>query len=405
MLTPPAAPAIHSKPGKSSIDLVLVWTVLFLLGLGLVMMYSASIAIAEAEQGARGAHYYLEKQGIAILLGVSAGLLIFHLCSIEYLRMVSPLLLLGGLVLLLLVLVPGVGREINGSYRWIPLGVTNFQPSEAMKLIIIIFTADYAVRRRAHLNHLFKGLLPILIILTIIAGLLLLQKDYGALVVITLVISSILFMGGMSIKSFLILAGMGLVLFLLAIVIEPYRMLRITTFMDPWDDPFNKGYQLSHALIAFGLGEWFGVGLGGSVEKLHYLPEAHTDFVLAVLAEELGFLGVAIVIALFASLVLCAFRIGRHAQQLGDHFGGLVAYGIGTWFGLQAFINMGVNMGLLPTKGLTLPFMSYGGSSMVVCCITIALLLRVDRENRQKSSGGMRPTGQNSRKLGITGET
>lgn len=387
MLTSPTTPDTPSKTNKSSTDLVLIWTVLFLLGLGLVMMYSASIAIAEAEQETRSAYYYLEKQGIAILCGVFVGLIIFHLLPMERLRIFCPLLLLGGLALLLLVLVPGVGREINGSYRWIPLGVTNFQPSELIKLLMVIFTADYAVRRHAHLNHLFRGILPVLVILMILAGLLLMQKDYGALFVITLVMVSILFMSGMSLRSFLMLAGMGVILFTLAIWIEPYRMVRIATFMDPWDDPFNKGYQLSHALIAFGLGEWFGVGLGGSVEKLHYLPEAHTDFMLAVLAEELGFLGVATVMVLFASLLLRAFRIGRTAQELGDHFGALVAYGIGTWFALQAFVNMGVNMGLLPTKGLTLPFMSYGGSSMVICCITIALLLRIDWENRQKPSG------------------
>ncbi|MDT8363425.1 MAG: putative lipid II flippase FtsW [Nitrosomonas sp.] len=383
MLTLPTA---RSTQSKSSFDLVLIWTVLFLLGLGLVMMYSASIAIAETGQGTRSAYYYLEKQSIVILGSVFIGWIVFYLCSVDGWKMYCSHLLLIGLVLLLVVLLPGVGREINGSYRWIPLGVANFQPSEVMKLIIIVFTAGYAVRRRAHLNHLFKGLLPILAILTVIAGLLLLQKDYGALVVITLAMCGILFMGGMNIKSFLVLLGMGSVLFLLAVVIEPYRMMRIATFMDPWGDPFDKGYQLSHALIAFGLGGLSGAGLGGSVEKLHYLPEAHTDFMFAVLAEELGFLGVATVIALFACLLLRTFRIGRHAQQRGEHFGALVAYGIGAWFGLQTFINMGVNMGLLPTKGLTLPFMSYGGSSMFICCITIALLLRIDWENRQDLS-------------------
>ncbi|MCC7136266.1 MAG: putative lipid II flippase FtsW [Nitrosomonas sp.] len=386
MITSPAPSAISNKTSKPGIDLVLVWTVLFLLGLGLVMMYSASIAIAGAEQGARST-YYLEKQGVAVLCGVFIGLIVFHLLSIQHLRALCPFLLLGGFALLLLVLVPGIGREINGSYRWIPLGVANFQPSELMKLIIVLFTADYAVRRRAHLDHLIRGILPALIILGILAGLLLMQKDYGSLFVITFVMVSILFMGGMNGKSFLLLVGMGAALSVLAVMIEPYRMLRITTFMDPWDDPFNKGYQLSHALIAFGLGEWFGVGLGGSVEKLHYLPEAHTDFMLAVLAEELGFAGVVTVMILFAILLLRAFRIGRHAKELGDHFGALIAYGIGTWFGLQAVINMGVNMGILPTKGLTLPFMSYGGSSMLICCITTALLLRLDWENRQKPSG------------------
>lgn len=362
------------------------------------MMYSASIAIAEAEKGTHGAYLYLEKQSIAILCGVSAGLIVFHLLPMERLRVFCPALLLVGVLLLLLVWVPGVGQKINGSYRWISLGVTNFQPSELMKLIMVIVTADYAVRRRALLHHLFRGILPVLFILMILAGVLLMQKDYGALFVITAVMASILFMSGMNLRSFLMLVGMGVILFTLAILIEPYRIVRIATFMDPWDDPFNKGYQLSHALIAFGLGEWFGVGLGGSVEKLHYLPEAHTDFMLAVLAEELGFLGVATVMALFASLLLRAFRIGRHAQASGDHFGALVAYGIGTWFALQAFINMGVNMGLLPTKGLTLPFMSYGGSSMVVCCITIALLLRIDWENRQKP---MRMSGGNGLKANI----
>lgn len=386
MITSPAPSAISNKTSKPGIDLVLVWTVLFLLGLGLVMMYSASIAIAGAEQGARST-YYLEKQGVAVLCGVSIGLIVFHLLSIQHLRAFCPFLLLGGLALLLLVFAPGVGKEINGSYRWISLGVTNFQPSELMKLVVVLFAADYAVRRRAHLDHLIRGILPALIILGILAGLLLMQKDYGALFVITSVVISILFMGGMNGKSFLLLVGMGAALSVLAVMIEPYRMLRITTFMDPWDDPFNKGYQLSHALIAFGLGEWFGVGLGGSVEKLHYLPEAHTDFMLAVLAEELGFAGVATVMILFAILLLRTFRIGRHAKELGDHFGALIAYGIGTWFGLQAVINMGVNMGILPTKGLTLPFMSYGGSSMLICCITIALLLRIDWENRQKPSG------------------
>lgn len=381
-----SSPVSHNQQIQPDLDLPLVATVLLLLGLGLVMVYSASIAIAESEHGSNGTYYYLIRQSAYMLLGIVFGLLAFQAPLYKW-RAYSPYLLAAGILLLILVLIPGISREINGSHRWLPLGPVNFQPSELMKFLILIFTADYVVRKAACRDHFIKGFLPVLSVLTAVAVLLLLEPDYGAVVVTIAIVLSIMFMGGMSLKLFLILACLIPLPLILLISLKPYRMDRIIAFMDPWADPFDKGYQLSHALIAFGLGEWWGVGLGGSVEKLHYLPEAHTDFMLAVLAEELGLAGVVTVMLLFACVVIRAFRIGRTAALLDDHFGALVAQGIGVWLGLQAFINMGVNMGLLPTKGLTLPFMSYGGSSIVVNCIAIAVLLRVDRENRQKRQG------------------
>lgn len=377
---------ITHKKIQPDLDLYLIWSVLSLLGLGLVMVYSASIAIAESEYGTHGAHYYLNRQSAYILTGFLLGLLAFHV-PIYLWRRYCPYSLSLGILLLVLVLVPGIGREINGSSRWLYLGLVNFQPSELVKLLIVIFTADYVVRKAAYRDHFLKGFLPILSTLFVVAILLLLEPDYGAVVITGAIVLAIMFLGGMNLKLFLVLLCIIPLTLVLLVFLEPYRMGRIVGFMDPWADPFDKGYQLSHALIAFGLGEWRGVGLGSSVEKLHYLPEAHTDFMFAVLAEELGLIGVTIVMLLFSCMLIRAFKIGRIAALLGDHFSALVAQGIGIWLGLQAFINMGVNMGLLPTKGLTLPFMSYGGSSIVVNCIAIAVLLRIDWENRQKQKG------------------
>lgn len=350
------------------------------------MVYSASIAIAEAKFGEGNSYYFLARQALYILAGIAVGTGCFRI-PLRWWQTYSRYLLGLGILLLLLVLIPGISHEINGSRRWIPLGITNFQPSELMKLIILIFTADYVVRKAAFKDHFLKGFLPILALLTIVSLLLLMEPDLGAAVVIATIVLSIMFMNGMSLKMFFGLICLVPILLALLIIIEPYRMDRINAIFDPWNDPFNKGYQLTHALIAFGLGEWWGVGLGSSVEKLNYLPEAHTDFMFAVLAEELGFAGVATVISLFFFLLVRIFKIGRTAARLGDQFGSLVAQGIGVWLGLQAFINMGVNMGLLPTKGLTLPFMSYGGSSIVINSIAIAILLRIDWENRLKRRG------------------
>jgi cell division protein FtsW len=290
-------------------------------------------------------------------------------------------------VLLVLVLVPGIGREVNGARRWIDLGATTMQPSELMKLAVVLYGADYTVRKHAVMKSFRRGLLPMLAVMMFVSWLLLREPDFGALVVIAVTTFGILFLGGMNGRHFAALGAMLALGFALLVLTSEYRMQRIFGFMDPWTDPFGRGYQLSHALIAFGRGEWLGVGLGASVEKLHYLPEAHTDFLLAVIAEELGFLGVIAVIALFGWVVMRAFAIGRQAALRERHFASLAAQGIGVWIGFQALINMGVNMGLLPTKGLTLPLMSFGGTGLVVNCLALAVLLRIDWENRQLARG------------------
>tara|TARA_R110002073_G_scaffold199556_7_gene358710 strand:- start:1090 stop:2250 length:1161 start_codon:yes stop_codon:yes gene_type:complete len=367
-------------------DQALVWSVLLLLGLGLVMVYSASIAIAEAKYGVDGSDHYLIRHGFYLVVGLLFGFIAFQ-APMQLWQKYATYLLLMSALLLVLVLVPGVGREVNGSQRWISLLIVNIQPSEFMKFFMVIYTADYVIRKAEYLNHFRKGFFPILSIMSMVGLLLLLEPDFGAFVVITALAMTILFLGGMSLKIFSGLIGLAVVGFFLLILYEPYRLDRIVGFMDPWADPLGKGYQLSHALIAFGRGEWLGVGLGGSIEKLFYLPEAHTDFLLAVLAEELGFVGVATVIMLFIWLVMRAFVIGRQAAKLECHFSALVAQGIGVWIGMQALINMGVNMGVLPTKGLTLPLMSFGGSSITANCIALAVLLRIDWENRQQLQG------------------
>lgn len=367
-------------------DQVLIWSALLLLSLGLVMVYSASIAIAEAQFGADRSYYYLVRQVAYLTLGGLMGWLVFQVPLYIWQKSAFYLFLLG-IIMLLLVLIPGIGSEINGSRRWIPLYIANLQPSEFMKFFMIIYTADYVVRKAADLNGFFKGFLPILIIIGIVGFLLLRQPDFGAAAVITVLVIAILFLGGVSMKIFSVLLGLMIAGAYTLIKFSGYRLDRIVGFMDPWADPLGKGYQLSHALIAFGRGEWLGVGLGGSVEKLFYLPEAHTDFLLAVLAEELGFVGVTTVILLFATLVVRALAIGRQAAKLECYFAALVAQGIGLWVGMQALINIGVNMGVLPTKGLTLPLMSFGGSSITAICLALAVLLRIDWENRQRLQG------------------
>jgi cell division protein FtsW len=368
-------------------DQSLIWSAIFLLSLGLVMVYSASISIAEAGKNTQGyPAYFLVRHGAYLAAGLIAGLIAFQI-PMRLWQKYSFHLFVVGVLLLMLVLIPGIGREVNGSRRWISLLFVNFQPSEFMKLFMVIYVANYTVRKAAHLGNFRKGFLPMLIVMLIVGLLLLLEPDFGSFVVITAIMMAILFLGGINLKLFTGLIGFVVTGLLALVWIEPYRMQRFFGFLDPWDDPYGKGYQLSHALIAFGRGEWLGVGLGGSVEKLFYLPEAHTDFLLAVIAEELGFAGVATVVTLFACLVIRAFVIGRRAAVCERFFPALLAQGIGVWLGVQAFINMGVNMGVLPTKGLTLPLMSFGGSSIVVSCLALALLLRVDWENRQLMKG------------------
>ncbi len=371
-----------------ALDMGLLWSALLLAAVGLVMVYSASIAMAEAERftGFRS-HYFLSRHGAYLAIGVAAAFLAFRI-PVQVWQRASPFLFVAGVAMLVLVIIPGVGREVNGARRWIPLGPAGFQPSEVMKLLVVLYAADYTVRKAAFMHDFRKGFLPMFGVMFIIAGLLLREPDFGALVVVTTIAMAILFLGGLNWRLFVGLAILLAAAFVVLIVSSPYRLQRILGFMDPWADAYGKGYQLSHSLIAFGRGEWFGVGLGASVEKLFYLPEAHTDFLMAVIAEELGFVGVAGVITLFLFLVVRAFAVGRQATSLERYYAALVAQGIGVWISAQAFINMGVNMGLLPTKGLTLPFLSFGGTGIVVNCVAVAILLRIDWENRYLMKGG-----------------
>ncbi len=391
-------PAAATKPGSrraaagvrqavAEYDAGLLWSALLLLTLGLIMVYSSSIAMAEASRftGNR-ANYFLLRHLLFLFIGLVAAMMVFQV-PMRLWQRAAPYLFIGGVLALILVLLPGLGREVNGARRWLFFGFMNLQPSEFMKLAAVLYAADYTVRKAALMHSFRRGLLPMLGVMLVVGWLLLREPDFGAFVVITSIAMGILFLGGMNGKWF---AGLMVMLafgFAALVLTSPYRMQRIFGFMDPWSDPFGKGYQLSHALIAFGRGEFLGVGLGASVEKLEYLPEAHTDFLLAVIAEELGLAGVTLVIVLFTWLVLRAFAIGRQAVNLERPFSALVAQGVGIWLGVQAFINMGVNMGVLPTKGLTLPLMSFGGSGILANCIAIAILLRIDWEGRQMARG------------------
>jgi len=368
-------------------DSTLTWIVTVLLAIGLVMVYSASIATAEAGKfTGHQATYYLVRHGIFIMVGLVAAVIAFQVPTQTW-QKYAPYLFLFGVVLLLLVLIPGIGKSVNGSRRWLSLVVINLQPSELMKLFAVLYAADYAVRKGAVKDHLLKPFLPMFAVIALVGALLLLEPDMGAFVVILSIAMCTLWLGGFNLKIFGGLVVLLPLAFAALIFSSEYRMQRVIGFMDPWADPYGKGYQLSHALIAFGRGEWFGVGLGGSVEKLFYLPEAHTDFLLAVTAEELGLVGVATVLVLFAWLIVRAFAIGRQAAMSERLFSALVAQGIAVWLGVQAMINIGVNMGVLPTKGLTLPFLSFGGSGVVVNLIAIAVLLRIDYENRRVAKG------------------
>ncbi|THF61897.1 putative lipid II flippase FtsW [Pseudothauera nasutitermitis] len=378
------------RPGAPTreLDPLLIWSAVSLLLIGLVMVYSASIAIAEGSRfTGYQAHYFLLRHGVYLALGTALGLLAFQVPMGRW-QQAAPWLFVVGVLLLVLVLIPGIGREVNGARRWLSLGPVNLQPSELMKVFAALYAADYTVRKLDAMSSFKRGFLPMMMVILFVGFLLLREPDFGAFVVITTIAFGVLFLGGVNGRVFALLAVAAVLGFILLIMSSPYRLERVLGYMDPWKDAFGKGYQLSHALIAFGRGEWFGVGLGGSVEKLFYLPEAHTDFLLAVLAEELGFVGVLAVVVLFALLVQRAFAIGRSAIKLERYFAGLVAQGIGLWMGVQSFINMGVNMGLLPTKGLTLPLMSFGGSGIVANCLALAILLRVDWENRQIMRGG-----------------
>ena len=365
-------------------DQPLVCVTLALMLLGMVMVYSASIALPESSKYASYKNtHFLMRQAIFITLALVAGLVVFHV-PMRIWQRYAPHLFVFMLVLLALVLVPGIGKGVNGARRWLSFRVFNLQPSELMKLFMVLYAADYTVRKQQFMHKLTKGFLPMACALGLVGLLLLLEPDLGALGVIVCIAMGILFLGGFNGVWF---AGIGATLigiFGAVIMLSPWRRERIFAYLNPWveENALGKAYQLSHSLIAFGRGELFGVGLGGSVEKLHYLPEAHTDFLLAVIGEELGLVGVLIVVTMFFWIVKRSFAIGRQAIAMDQIFAGLVAKGVGIWVGVQAFINMGVNLGLLPTKGLTLPLMSYGGSGVLINCVGLAILLRVDYENR-----------------------
>ena len=380
--TAAARPAI-----EPDFDPVIIWLAAALLGLGVVMVYSASIAIAEAANYSDGqSHYYLLRHVIALAVGIVVAVVVVQVPMRSW-QIAAPYLFMACVALLFVVLIPGVGREVNGSQRWLGYGGISFQPSELAKLFVVLYAADYTVRKAAHMASFRKGFLPMCSVMLLTGTLLLQEPDFGAFVVITTIAMGLMFLGGINWRLFASLVVSLLIGFVLLIWTSPYRVKRVLAFMDPWSDPFGAGYQLSHSLIAFGRGEWFGVGLGASIEKLFYLPEAHTDFLLSVIAEELGFIGVIVTIGTFAWLSWRAIAIGNQAARLERYFSALVAQGVGLWIAVQTMINMGVNMGLLPTKGLTLPLLSYGGTSLVASCAALGLLLRVDYENRQMMKG------------------
>jgi cell division protein FtsW len=371
------------------IDRVLIGVVTALILLGTVMVYSASISLADSPRFNVAPTHFLMRHLLSLGIAFCAAVVAFQVPLATWQRL-APWVFVGTLALLVVVLLPGVGKGVNGAKRWIPLGVLNLQPSELMKIACVLYAANFTVRKQDYMHHFAKGFLPMAIVMGAIGVLLLLQPDLGAFGVIVAISMGILFLGGVNGRLF---AGISLVLaaaFAAVIWLSPWRRERIFAYLDPWSEAnaLGKAYQLSHSLIAFGRGEWFGVGLGGSVEKLHYLPEAHTDFILAVLGEELGLVGVMTVIVLFYWLVKRAFEIGRQAIALERTFAGLVAQGVGLWIGVQAFINVGVATGLLPTKGLTLPLLSYGGSALLSTLVALAILLRVDYENRILMRGG-----------------
>ncbi len=388
------AAAADSRVGQRSsmleYDQPLVWVTLLLLLGGLVMVYSASISLPDSPKYANYTnHHFLARQAMFVFVGLVAGLFAFRV-KIEQWQKAAPALFIISLVLMVLVLIPGVGKGVNGARRWIGFGVLNLQPSELLKLMMVFYAADFTVRKQQYMHKLTKGFLPMAMAVGFVGGLLLLQPDLGAFGVIVCIAMGILFLGGFNIVWFSGIIGVLGAVFSLVILLSPWRRERLLAYMNPWveENALGKAYQLSHSLIAFGRGELFGVGLGGSVEKLHYLPEAHTDFLLAVIGEELGLAGVLLVTIAFYWIVRRAFEIGRQSIAVDNVFAGLVAKGIGIWIGVQAFINMGVNLGLLPTKGLTLPLMSYGGSGVVINCIGLAVLLRIDYENRVLMRGG-----------------
>ncbi len=375
----------------SSIDYSVIATIAALLVLGLVMVYSASISLGDSPKYQTSEGYFAVRHAIYIVIGLIAAFFVFKVSLYRWYLLSYPLGMLG-ILLLVSVFVPGLGHEVNGSTRWIGFGPINLQVSEVVKFVSVLVISHFVVTRQAYMHSYTRGLIPVMLYIGMVAMLLSLQPDLGATVVISAIVLGVVFLGGLSWR---IIVPFGIVIFaviVLSIALSPWRTARVFAYLNPWDieNQLGKAYQLTHSLIAFGRGELFGVGLGASVEKMHYLPEAHTDFILAVIGEELGLVGFTFVLLLFYWLVRRSFEIGRQAVRLESVYSGLVAQGVGLWIGVQALINIGVAIGVFPTKGLTLPLVSYGGSSIVVTLCALGLLLRVDYENRLLMRGKRR---------------
>ncbi len=394
MMTPGATRSTTRGAASGEFDIAMLWVIALLVAVGLLMVYSSSIASASESRFTRSsATYFLLRQGVFVLIGAVLALFVFD-TSMRTWERITPYFFGLALILILVVIIPGLGRKVNGASRWIGLGPFGLQPSEMMKLAMVLFAARYAVTKRDVLHaaqplkqSLLKGLGPFLLIALLVSVLLLREPDFGATMVVLSTGLLILFMAGLDYRLVLPVVVIGLIAAVALVWLEPYRLERIFGFLDPWKEEFGKGYQLTQSLMAIGRGGIFGLGLGAGVSKHYYLPEAHTDFILAVTAEELGLVGVFIVIGAYAWLVWRAFAIGREARQLEQPFAALVAQGIGTLFGIQSLINIAVNMGFAPTKGLTLPLMSYGGSGMIASLVTLSVLLRIDWENRRLTRG------------------
>jgi len=392
-------PVLPTANGKLSIaidDLDPVLTLVFicLLSIGIIMVASSSISVAERNYG--NPFYFLQRQLVFVVMGVFAAFCVFKIRLVQWEKS-GVALLVFSLFLLVLVLIPGVGKEVNGSTRWLPLGVINLQVSELVKLFLLVYVAGYLVRHGEAVRSSLWGFLKPMIMVAFAGILLLMQPDFGATVIIMGTVLAMTFLAGARFIQFVSFVFIFASAAMLLVVTSTYRMQRLTSFRNPWADPFDSGFQLTQSLIAIGTGGWIGSGLGGSVQKLFYLPEAHTDFLFAVLSEELGFIGVTLVILLYSVLFFRSLKIAARAESAGHYFAAYMAYGIGIWLSMQALINMGVNVGLLPTKGLTLPLMSYGGSSLIISCMAIGLLLRIHYE--VSAVNKMAKTGQARKKI------
>lgn len=375
----------------SSIDYSVIATITALLIMGLVMVYSASISLGDSPKYQTSEGFFAVRHAIYIVIGMVAAFFVFKMPLHRWYTLSYPLGALG-ILLLISVFVPGLGHEVNGSTRWIGFGPVNLQVSEVVKFVSVLVISHFVVKRQAYMHSYTRGLIPVMLYIGMVAMLLSLQPDLGATVVISAIVMGVVFLGGLSWRIIIPFGIVILTVIVSSIALSPWRTARVFAYLNPWDieNQLGKAYQLTHSLIAFGRGELFGVGLGASVEKMHYLPEAHTDFILAVIGEELGLVGFTVVLLLFYWLVRRSFEIGRQAVRLELIYSGLVAQGVGVWIGVQALINIGVAIGVFPTKGLTLPLVSYGGSSIVVTLCALALLLRVDYENRLLMRGKRR---------------